>query len=190
MVEKKVYTTGQVAKICGVSLSTAKRWVERGEIKGFRLPRSGEWRVTKQELVNFMERNAFPIDDLIASERKKILVVDDDETILALFKKILSKEERFDLELSQGGYEACMKIGRFKPDLVILDVMMPDIDGLEVARVIKESKENKNISILFISGYLNDEVIGKLKVYSPYILSKPISYEQLQSTLLDILGES
>jgi two-component system response regulator VicR len=68
MKERKTYTTGQVAKNLGVSLSTVRRWLERGEIKGFRLPSAGGWRITRQELVNFMERNAFPVDELMNLE--------------------------------------------------------------------------------------------------------------------------
>lgn len=184
---KKVYSTGQIAKTCGVSLSTAKRWLEQGEIRGFRLPRSGDWRVTRQELVVFMERNGFPIDDLTTPARKKVLVVDDDKRILKLVKKVLSQEDRLDLEFSQNGYDACIKVGRFKPDLVILDVMMPDVDGFEVARVINESKETENTSILFISGHLTDDVLDKLKEYSHHILAKPVSPEDLESTVFGIL---
>jgi excisionase family DNA binding protein len=189
MDERKIFTTGQIAKICGVSLSTAKRWVERGEIHGFRLPGSGEWRIPRQELINFMERNAFPLDDLITSAgKKRILVVDDEKEILDLIERILSREGRFDLEFSQNGYEACIKVGNFKPDLVILDVMMPGINGLEVARVIKESKENNNVSILFLSGHLDDEMVDKLKKYSPHILAKSVSPEKLKSAVFDIIG--
>lgn len=192
MNKRKIYTTGQVAKTCGVSLSTAKRWVERGEIQGFRLPGSGEWRVPKQELVNFMERSGFPVGLIPGERKKKILVVDDEKEILDLVERILSKEGHFDLEFSQNGYEACIKVGNFKPDLVILDVMMPGIDGFEVARVIKESNESKDnhkVTILFLSGHLDDEIVDKLKKYSSHILAKPISVEKLRSTVFDILGE-
>lgn len=188
MKEKKFYTTGQVAKICGVSSSTVKRWVDRHEIKGFRLPGSRDWRVTKHELIDFMKENGFPLDDLTTSGRKKIIVVDDDKRFLNFAKKVLTDEARFDLKFFQNGYEACIKFGNFEPDLVILDVMMPDIDGLEVARIIKESQEHKNTAILFVSGYLDEELREKMKEYSSHILAKPVSHERFKATVLKILG--
>jgi len=187
---KKFYSTGQIAKICGVSLSTAKRWIEQGELQGFRLPRSGDWRVPRQELLIFMEKNGFPLDDLKAPARKKVLVVDDDKRFLKLAQKVLSQKDDLDLQFSQNGYDACIKVGSFKPDLIILDVMMPDVDGFEVARIVTESKETENTSILFISGHLTDDVLDKLKEYSHHILAKPVSPDDLESTVFGILEMS
>jgi len=80
---------------------------------------------------------------------KKILLVDDDQTCLLLLKEVLG--ERYILELAQNGKEALEIAQRFKPDIVVLDIMMPGIDGFEVSRSLHENKASKNVKILFAS---------------------------------------
>ncbi len=80
---------------------------------------------------------------------KKILLVDDDQSCLLLLQEVL--EERYVLALAHNGKEALEIAQSFNPDMVVLDIMMPGLDGFEVSRSLYESKASKNVKILFAS---------------------------------------
>lgn len=88
-------------------------------------------------------------------KEKKILVADDDPTVVNAISYLLKAQSKdFKVEVSKDGYETLIKAGDFKPDLLILDIRMPKIDGLEVCRRLRQNKEiNPNIKILAITGH-------------------------------------
>lgn len=87
---------------------------------------------------------------------KKILIVDDDPVNLKMLKKVFNSNE-FHVLLASGGYEAVNIAKNDHPDLIILDIMMPDIDGSEVARILKNDPLTQNIPIIFLSFLIKKE---------------------------------
>ena len=83
---------------------------------------------------------------------KKVLIVDDDPGIKKLLTKMLSRKH-FEVETASDGFEAGIKVMEFKPGLIILDLIMPGMDGFEVCRRMKENSETSQIKILAITGY-------------------------------------
>ena len=86
----KVYTSGDVAKICGVSPDTVSRWFDMGHIEGYRLGPGGDRRIPHQGLRDFMIKHGIPLDRL-DSERQCILVVDDEAQYLQTIPAALSR---------------------------------------------------------------------------------------------------
>lgn len=110
---------------------------------------------------------------------EKILLVDDEEANLRLLTQWLVVSD-YDIEYASNGAEAVLKVGESRPDLIILDIMMPIMDGHEACRIIKEDPETKNIPIIMVTA-LHDRV-SKLKGLSAYandFLSKPIDKSEL-----------
>ena len=92
------------------------------------------------------------------NERKKILVVDDDKIVVETIVQSLEEDEHgYELISAADGFEAQAQIKHFNPDLLLLDIMMPDINGYEVCKKIKTEKETKHIKIIVLSAYLDDD---------------------------------
>jgi excisionase family DNA binding protein len=149
-------TTGDVAHYCHTTVMQINRWIKSGALKAFRNP-GGQNRVTRHEFQRFLERNGMPVIEEFFEIRKdkRILVADDDPTVVNAISYLLKAQSKdFKVEVSKDGYETLIKAGDFKPDLLILDIRMPKIDGLEVCRRLRQNKEiNPNIKILAITGH-------------------------------------
>ena len=128
---KTVFTTGEAAKICKVSQQTIIRCFDNGSLKGFRVPGSRFRRIPREQLFAFMKENGIPTDALESGDRK-VLVVDDDVELVELLVDVFERDGRFEVKTANNGFDAGMLVREFRPDLVVLDVMLPDINGKEV----------------------------------------------------------
>src|SRR5438309_8450 len=125
---KTVFTTGEAAEVCKVSQQTIIRCFDSGRLRGFRVPGSRFRRIPREALLQFMKDNGIPPDSL-DNGKTKILVVDDDPEIVELFVDVLERDGRFEVKTASTGYDAGMITQEFNPDLLILDYMLPDING-------------------------------------------------------------
>jgi CheY-like chemotaxis protein len=141
----------------------------------------------------FYEEEGIPIpEEEQESGIKRILVVDDDPIIVETIVQALEEEE-FDYEVisASDGFEAGLQVNHFKPHLLILDIMMPDIKGYEVCRKIKETEETKDTKIIVLSAYLDEEKFKKMKDYGADLcFSKPLPLPQLRQEVSRLLGLS
>ena len=137
---KTVFTTGEAAKICKVSQQTIIRCFDNGTLKGFRVPGSRFRRITRDQLFSFMRDNGIPTDAL-EDGKKKLLIVDDDQDLVELLADAFARDGRFDIRTVNNGFAAGMQVKEFRPDIVVLDVMLPDINGREVCQRVR-SDEN------------------------------------------------
>lgn len=152
--EKKGFTTGDVAALCHVTIPTVIKWIESRELDGFKIPGSKNRRITRDSLMKFMKKYNIPTTEL-EKRKPRILVVDDEEEILELFK-VLLEESKYEIRLVSRGFDAGLA-KEFMPDLIILDIMLPDIDGSKVCEYIRAMPEMKKVKILAISGYVKDQ---------------------------------
>ena len=157
---KQVFTTGEAAEICKVSQQTIIRCFDSGRLQGFRVPGSKFRRIPRTELLRFMKTNDIPTD-VLESTRKRILVVDDDEQIVELFVDVLGRDDRFEIKTAKTGYDAGMLTEQFKPHLVLLDYMLPDINGNLVCDRIRANPDLGGTKIIIVSGVVKrDEIEG------------------------------
>ena len=148
---KQVFTTGEAADICKVSQQTIIRCFDSGRLQGFRVPGSKFRRIPRAELLRFMKANDIPTD-VLESTRKRILVVDDDEQIVELFLDVLGRDDRFDVRSAGTGYDAGMLTEQFKPHLILLDYMLPDINGNVVCDRVRANPDLASPKIIIVSG--------------------------------------
>ncbi|MDO4570711.1 MAG: response regulator [Planctomycetia bacterium] len=161
MTLKTVFTTGEAAKICKVSQQTIIRCFDTGQLKGFRVPGSRFRRIPREQLIIFMRENGIPTDALEDGKRK-ILLVDDDLDIVSLIKDVLERDGRFETRSANNGFEAGMMVKEYHPDLIVLDVMLPDINGKEVCQRVRSDKSMDNVQIICISGMVEQDRIEDL----------------------------
>jgi len=194
----KVFTVFEASRLCGVSAKTIANWIEAGHIKAFRTV-GGHRRVRAEDMVAFMKEKGMPVTpDLEKSEqgaprpspeRRRILIVDDDRIIVETLVFALEEEEHdYEIVSASDGFEAGVQLERFKPHLVILDIMMPDIDGYEVCRRIKSSGEFKDIKVIVLSAYLDESSYRQMREYGADLcFSKPLPLDQLKAEVAALL---
>ncbi len=159
---KTIFTTGEVAQICKVSQQTVIRCFDSGRLQGFRVPGSRFRRIPRESLIAFMKNNEIPMDQL-ESGKKRILVVDDDEAVVDMFKELLARDGRFEVRTASTGYDAGILTEQFRPDALLLDFKLPDINGNVVCRTIRSNPNFRHMQIIIISGVADPDEIAELK---------------------------
>ena len=184
---KTVFTTGEAAKICKVSQQTIIRCFDNGTLKGFRVPGSRFRRIPRDQLFNFMKDNGIPTDAL-ESGKKKLLIVDDDTELIELMSEAFDRDGRFDIRTANNGFDAGMKVKEFRPDLVILDVMLPDINGKEVCQRVRSDDSLDTVKIICISGMIEQDKVQDLKdAGANDFIQKPFQVDRLIDRSCDLL---
>ena len=184
---KDLFTTGEAAEICKISQQTIIRCFDSGRLEGFRVPGSKFRRIPRQSLVRFMKENKIPLDNL-ESGKKKVLIVDDDPEIVELIADVLSRDGRFEIKSASSGYDAGIATQRFRPELILLDYMLPDVNGNVVCQTIRQNPEFENIKIIIVSGVIKqDEISELLKAGAEGFIKKPFNITELIDKIADVL---
>jgi excisionase family DNA binding protein len=187
MTTKTVFTTGEAARICKVSQQTIIRCFDNGSLKGFRVPGSRFRRIPRDQLFQFMKDNGIPTDAL-ESGKRKVLIVDDDEELVELLVDVFAKDGRFDIRTANNGFGAGMLVKEFRPDIVVLDVMLPDINGKEVCQRVRSDSSLEAVKIICISGMVEQDKVADLKAAGANdFLQKPFTVDKLLERACDLL---
>jgi two-component system, OmpR family, response regulator RpaA len=184
---KTVFTTGEAAKICKVSQQTIIRCFDSGQLKGFRVPGSRFRRIPRDILYKFMKDNGIPTDAL-ESGKRKALVVDDDVELVELIRDVLEADGRFEVRVANNGFDAGMMVKEYKPDILVLDVMLPDINGKEVCQRVRTDSTLDDVRIICISGMVEQDKIDDLKKSgADDFMQKPFEIEALVARMCKLL---
>ncbi len=184
---KDLFTTGEAAEICRVSQQTIIRCFDAGRLEGFRVPGSRFRRIPRRNLIKFMKDNNIPLDS-IESGKRKVLIVDDDAEIVELIVEVLERDGRFEVKTASSGYEAGMATQRFRPELILLDYMLPDVNGNVVCQTIRRNPEFENIKIIIVSGVVKeDEIAQLLKSGAEDFIRKPFNITELTDKITAVL---
>jgi excisionase family DNA binding protein len=179
-------TSGQVSKACDVSLVTVKKWINQGKLKAFRTPGS-HYRVPVEEFERFRAAYGFLADD--PSEHPRILVVDDEPEMVALVSEALRGLRPVPkLDAAFDGYEGILKVGTFRPHLLVLDLRMPGLDGFAVCARIKAGPATRATRILVITAYPEDSARERaLESGADAFLTKPFTLKALRAQVKELL---
>lgn len=170
--QRAYLTAGQAARHCQVSIPALKRWVRDGRLPAFKTP-GGHYRIDVNEFQRFLQQHGMPAYQASPASAR-ILIADDESVIVDLLVDGLGPNTRgFKVETATDGYEALIKVGALKPDLLILDLVMPLVDGLEVCRRLKANPETRTIKILGLTGY-PDMIPALMEAGADACLTKPI----------------
>lgn len=135
-----------------------------------------------------MKENGIPTDAL-DNDKREVLLVDDDLDLVEVVKGALDKDGRFDVKVANNGFDAGMIVKEHRPELIVLDVMLPDINGREVCQRVRSDNQLEEVKILCISGMVEPDKIDDLKVAGANdFLQKPFEVEQLIERMCALLG--
>lgn len=183
----KMFTTGEVAKFTGVNFRTVIRWIERGELAGYKLPGRGDHRVTLESLLAFLKLHEIPIPEKLQCldsdlEANKVLVVDDDIAMVNAISRVL-RRAGWQVEVAHDGFEAGIKLNDFKPSLMILDLKMPFLDGFKVLELTRQIYSKEKMMIVVISAGSGETLTSALNLGADAVLEKPFNNEQLMQVI-------
>lgn len=187
--ENKPLTTAEIAEHCHVSHRAVLKWIAAGKLKAYRTP-GMHARVKNEDFVNFLKKYNFPIPETLAVEnaQKRILIVDDDRDLVGLIKRILLLEKGFEVETAFDGFMAGRRFVEFKPDLILLDIKMPFMNGFEVLRMLREDEANNQVKVMTVSGGDEDALKYALTIGANDVLAKPFDYKVLIARIKILLG--
>jgi excisionase family DNA binding protein len=152
MQQRTFFTTFEISQICGVNPTTVQNWVKGKKLRAFKTP-GGHRRVRREDLISFLKKFGMPMPADLNQGPPLIMIVDDESHILDLLEELMkSGDEEVNITRAASGVEALLMIGECKPDLLILDIMMPGMNGYEVCQRLKSGPSTENIKIVAISG--------------------------------------
>jgi excisionase family DNA binding protein len=159
MTKKPVFTTFEAAKLCHVSPLSIINWVNAGRLPAFRTP-GGHRRIRREDLVLFMRDNGLPLPEELkhVSTKRRVLIVDDEGSIREVLAEHLSTRRRsYEVLTASDGFEAGRLVATFRPDVVLLDLRMPGLDGFHVCRAIKADRHTSSAVVIAMTGYYSPE---------------------------------
>ena len=192
MNRKSVFTTFETAKLCHVSPLSIINWVNAGRLPAFRTP-GGHRRIRRDDLIRFMRENGMPLADELreGSGRSKILVVDDEASIReVLAEHLTTRGTPYEASTASDGFEAGRLMATFRPDVVLLDLRMPGLDGFQVCRTIKADPETSSTIVVAMTGYFSPETESRiLECGAVRCFAKPVEPSTLSAFIDSVLEQ-
>lgn len=182
MVKKDYYTTSEVAKILHVAVGSVINWVDDGKINAIVTP-GGHRKIPYKDLMDFLDIHNYDVKEK-AIEKKIIYLVDDEDSTHYFFKKIFEKVENSELQCFYSGTEALIAIGKQIPDTIVVDILMPDIDGIQVIKNIKSKPELHTVNIIAISADISRKDTS-IKAGANVFLKKPFDIPEFRKCVLE-----
>ena len=185
--QQKFLTTRQAATRLGVTINAIKAWIREDQLPALRTP-GGHHRIAESDLVTFQERMA-ESSRMRAAGRPRVLIADDDTYLLSALRETIEQLiPDAVVGTASDGYEALVQVGSFRPDVLVLDIRMPRLDGFEVCRRLKARKETSGIRILAVTAYPEGQVRQRIvECGADDLLEKPFAIEKFRSRVMALL---
>jgi len=182
---KTIYTTHEVSRLLHVNPRSVINWIDQNLLPSYRTP-GGHRRIRRDDLLAFLRKHQIPTPaSLMDDGCFSVLIVDDEEDITKILKAYFERKGGFQVTTVSDGISALLEFGRAKPDLLVLDIMIPGVDGVEVCRRIKADPSSSTI-IIAISG--QPEMEKKiLQAGGDVFLTKPLDLEKLYNEIRSLL---
>lgn len=195
------YTTFQVAKYLGVSPPTVVNWVNNGLLIAHRTP-GGHRRIKREDIIAFAREHEYPLSAEVLGGPApgggsadlrggppKVLVVDDEPAFCDVVRNYLTARGQFEVEVAESGFAAGLTVARFKPQVILMDLLMPDMDGFEVLRMLQQDPEMREIPVVACTGFALADLEDRVR-REPFagFIRKPFKMEQLAELLVNAMG--
>ncbi len=187
------FTTFQVAKFLGVSPPTVVNWVNSGLLVAHRTP-GGHRRLRSEDVAMFARAYNYPVPPQLGessapepSGGRRVMIVDDERDFAQTVADYLQLKGGYEVEVADSGFSAGLTLARFRPTVVLMDILMPDMDGFEVLRMLRQDPEMRHTPVIACTAYRDPamEERARAEGFDGY-LEKPIKFE----TLLELVEES
>lgn len=187
-----MYSTFQVARLLGVTPATIVNWVSAGLLTAWRTP-GGHRRIQRDHLVEFARARAFPplpelVDTWIAPEApaisRRALVVDDEPDFCDMVRSYLVGRGGWEVEVAFSGFEAGVTVARFKPDVVLMDLLMPGMDGFDVLKMLRGDCQMGDVPVVACTAWRDPHVEQRIRRAAFHdCLQKPVKLDELAAVL-------
>lgn len=144
--DKEVFTTFEVAKICNANITSIKNWIDQGELRAFRTP-GGHYRIERKVIVDFLNRHDMP-NPFAEHDRRRVLLVHPEPSRVDLLAEHFGQQ--YDYEATDNAYHALLTMGRWRPNAAIVDDRIDELDLVHLAEVVDDSPELRPISIVAV----------------------------------------
>jgi excisionase family DNA binding protein len=188
---RRIYTTFEVSRFCSVDISTVMGWVDDGKLNAYRTP-GGHRRIAHADLLAFLEKYQMPIHPALKKTNPRVLIVDDDQTTVRLLKRLIEKVDPLaEISAAYDGFEAGRQLELFFPDVILLDLMLPGVNGFQVCKNIRADDRKKDVRILAISGLKEPDIEKRILAQgADRFIGKPWNVDELRIAIADIMGVS
>ncbi len=148
MPSSKVYTTGQVAKICKVAPRTVSKWFDSGRLKGYRIPGSQDRRIPREYLIKFLKEHGMPLGELEDETTAKVLIVAQDQVLIENMKRELPPEKSFKVATAASGFEAGIQVESFTPDCIVVDFSIGRTEALQICQNLRRNPSFSDVILI------------------------------------------
>lgn len=169
-----------------VSPITLRQWAQKGMLS-FKITAGGHRRYVAKDVEAFKEK--YGLDEhAMSGTAPRILIVDDDDGVREMLSTMIHEDmEDAEIDTAMDGFDAGSKIQTFKPDIVLLDLMMPGLNGIDVCKRLKADERTRDIRVIAMTGYPSEENVRDImNAGAECCLSKPFK----RNTLKEILSLS
>jgi excisionase family DNA binding protein len=149
---KKVFTTGQVAKICKVAPRTVSKWFDSGRLKGYRIPGSQDRRIPREQLIRFLKEHGMPLGELEEEEWHKVLLIGTEKLFNDRLKELLPEDEDYKFQYANSGFEAGMLAGNFQPDTIVIDLGLGRSEAIQIVARLRADETHTGTLIVGLAG--------------------------------------
>lgn len=179
---KTYLTPNQVAELLMVSPTAVRQWAEKGELLAYTTP-GGHRRFKPDDIERFASSRGLQLNQ--EKDTQRLLIVDDDTQLSTYLSELLQTiDTPLVTEMARDGFSAGLKVRKFKPQTILLDLKMSGLDGLQVCRLLKADPVTRPIKVIVMSGYLTPEAKeDALLAGAEVCLSKPINVTELLQLL-------
>lgn len=186
---ERTFTTHDLAKICDVYPSSIINWINSGKLKSYSTP-GGHHRMYREDVIRFLQSMGMKLPEQLSARPLSVMIIDDDPEVTRVLARAFARHAgEFSAEVCHDGVEALIRIGQAPPDLVILDLVLPKMDGLQVCRVLKAKAETRDIRIIAISGKkppFNEKKPAEAKIDA--FFRKPLELAELLGKTAELFG--
>ncbi len=186
----KTFTTHDIAKFCDVYPSSVVHWINGGKLKAYQTA-GGHHRVGREDLLAFLRGLNIPIPAELTARSRRVLIVEDDAEMARVLERAFSRDERNEVQVCGDGIDALIRIGQEPPHLVILDLSLPKMDGLQVCRVLKSKEETRGVRVVAISGKklaMSEKKLAECGIDA--FFRKPLDFIELLAKSGELLGSA
>lgn len=185
MADNKYLTPGSVAKILSVSPVTVRQWAQKGMLKS-RVTAGGHRRFSLEDVKKFASAYGHTLAEDADSSEARILIIDDDKQLSGYLRELLTTlPYNIEVEVADDGFSAGSMVLQFKPDIILLDLMMPGMDGFQVCKRLKAGQITRDIRVIAMTGFPSKENVNRILLEgAEACLNKPVS----KDTILDAIG--
>ena len=191
MPKKTVYSPYDLSSMLHVGEDKIEEWLRSGELASFKIP-GNHSRIRFESLEKFFaDKNISQPEAWKASlpQKFRILVVEDDSDMLEIIGELLNEENQAEVQMESSGFGAALKIMNWHPDLILLDFVMPGMDGFEVCKQLKKNPKTKDIPILAITSLSTlDNKKAVMESGISAFLGKPFQADRMFFMVRQLLG--